>query len=78
MKKMIRQDINAASDTDAGNEKLSAAIDGLKDDFDYFISGLEKLDRTGAEASSQALIIAERLSSSLQENIAEISSAIGG
>lgn len=61
--------IQAAED---GNSKLQDTIEGLKDDFDYIISGLDKLDRSGAEASNNGLIIAEGLQSSLQEVIEKI------
>ena len=63
--------ISAASE---GDSKLAAALDAISDDFDYIISGLEKLDRSGAEASNNGLIIAERLNDALQaaiEGIAE-------
>ena len=75
MKKYARP-VMAAED--AQNEKLTAAISGLKEDFDFLISGLEHLDRTGAEESNQALIIAERMGDALQSCIAEVSGTIGG
>ena len=58
------------------NSKLSDMLGSLKDDFDYVVAGLEKLDRTGAEASNEGLIIAERFQTSIQEIIADISEAI--
>ena len=75
--KRYRKSIQAAEEP-AGSEKLDNAIGMLKDDFDFICSGLEKLGRDGAEAGNNALIIAERLSSSLQDIISEISSSIGG
>ena len=51
-------------------------IDALKDDFDYIISGLERLQRQGANGSNDALMIAENLSSDLQSTITQIASNI--
>lgn len=58
------------------DERLSTAIDELEDDFDYIISGLEKLGRSGAEASNQALVISENLESTLQDVIARIADVV--
>lgn len=74
--KKYRKAIQAAEGQE--NDKLQMAMDGLKDDFDFFLSGLEKLERTGAEESNQALILSERLSDALQNVIAELSAQIGG
>ena len=57
-----------------GSSKLMETLDEIKDDFDYIISGLEKLDRSGAEASNSGLIIAEGIQSSFQDVIDEIAS----
>ena len=69
--KRVRRTIQAAQGDES---KLQETIDALKDDFDYIISGLDKLDRSGAEASNEGLIIAEGLQSTFQEVI----SSIGG
>lgn len=61
--------INAA---DEGSSKLADTLDALKEDFDFIISGLEKLDRSGAEASNDGLIIAERLSNDFADVVSEI------
>lgn len=54
------------------NSKLQDTISDLKDDFDYIISGLDKLERSGAEASNAALIIAEGVSKQFQTYVSEI------
>ena len=54
------------------DSKLQDAISDLKDDFDYILSGLDKLDRSGAEASNNGLIIAEKLRDTFQEVIGNI------
>lgn len=64
-------DITAASDSE--NEALEEQMRNLKDDFDFILSGLEKLDRSSAEDSRIALEIAEKFSSALQETISAIS-----
>ena len=61
--------IKAAEGDDS---KLVLALDGLKADFDYIISGLEMLDRSGAEAANNGLIIAEGLQATLQDVIGQI------
>ncbi len=68
MKKLIS--VTAAKDSD--NSKLLDAIDDLKEDFDYFLSGLEKLDRTGIQERDDGLIIAESIQTSLQDAISDI------
>lgn len=70
MKKMRRVVTAAEGD---GNSKLQDMMDMLKDDFDYVLAGLEKLDRTGATESNQGLVIAEGLSDALQSAISQIS-----
>lgn len=57
---------------DEGNSKLLESLDRIKEDFDYIISGLEMLDRSGAEASNNGLIIAEGLQATLQDVISQI------
>lgn len=66
----MRKSITAANDT--GDSKLQEMIDSLKDDFDFILSGLEKLDRMGASESNDGLIIAEGLSDSFQAVVSEI------
>lgn len=68
-------DIYAAEDN--SNDKLADAIDSLKEDFDYIIAGLERLDRQGANGSNDALMIAENISTNLQGHLSEIASHIG-
>ncbi len=55
------------------NEALDIAMGNLKDDFDFIIQGLEKLERSSAEDSRIALEIAEGFSASMQDTIAAIS-----
>lgn len=74
MKRMIRcsSAIRAAEETD---DRLDEALSNLKDDFDYIVSGLEKLGRAGANSTNDALAIAETLSNNLQgiiDNIANV------
>lgn len=72
MKRLMRP-ISAASGDDS---KLLLAADSLKEDFEFVLSGLERLDRSGAEASNAGLVIAEHLQSAIQSAIAELGDAI--
>lgn len=63
--------VTAAASAD--DSKLLQMFDQLKDDFDYILAGLEKLDRTGATESNEGLVIAEELSDALQSAISQIS-----
>lgn len=65
--------INAAEE---GESKLLDTLDALKDDFEYLIAGLEKLDRSGAESSNNGLIIAEQLQGALQDFINQIADEV--
>lgn len=70
--------LNTIKAAEEGDSKLQDAMTSLKDDFDYLLSGLEKLDRSGAESSNDGLIIAEQLSQSIQQHIENIAEKIGG
>ena len=48
------------------------ALSDLKEDFDYVVSGLEKLSRSGANASQDALAIIENISNDLSASISDI------
>lgn len=61
---------------DTMDERLDNALSDLKDDFDYIISGLEKLGRNGANSSNSALAISETLSNNLQSVIDSIADAV--
>lgn len=61
-----------SAEADEGNAKLQEMMTSLKDDFDYILSGLDKLDREGATEGNEGLMIAESLSDSLQNIVAEI------
>lgn len=52
------------------------ALSNLKDDFDYVVSGLEKLGRSGANASQDALAIIENISNDLSASISDIADRI--
>lgn len=68
--------LNRISAAEEGDSKLQDTIAALKDDFDYVTSGLDKLDRSGAEASNEGLIIAEGLQSTLQDVISQIADKV--
>lgn len=72
--KKYRTSIRAASDSE--DSKLAILMDQLKDDFDYALSGFEKLDRTSASSSNEGLMIAEQLNSALSQAIDDIADAI--
>lgn len=82
MKKVIRSSVEdvrrsiKAAEGETVDDRLDQALSDLKDDFDYAISGLEKLGRDGANASNDALAIAETLSNSIQATIDQIASAV--
>ena len=71
------EDIESAVDINAveepNNEALEELMRNLKDDFDFIMSGLDKLERSSAEDSRVALEIAEKYSACQQETIASIS-----
>lgn len=58
---------------DNGDDAFQEAQRNLKDDFDFILSGLDKLDRSSAEDSRMALEIAENLSANMQGIISDIS-----
>lgn len=82
MKKVIRSSVEAvrrsvkAAENETMDDRLDQALSDLKDDFDYAISGLEKLGRDGANSSNDALAIAETLSNSIQSTIDQIAGAV--
>lgn len=82
MKRVIRSSVEdvrrsiKAAEGETMDDRLDQALSDLKDDFDYAISGLEKLGRDGANSSNDALAIAETLSNSIQSTIDQIASAV--
>lgn len=82
MKKVIRSSVEAvrrsvkAAENETMDDRLDQALSDLKDDFDYAVSGLEKLGRDGANSSNDALAIAETLSNSIQSTIDQIAGAV--
>ena len=73
MKRYIRPITAAAADEDS---RLEDAIDILEDDFEYVISGLEKLGRTNTSARNQALQFASQLHAAIQDTTSEIADNI--
>lgn len=77
MKRLIRNcnnsDIMSAEEI---SDNLKDKLATIKDDFDYLMSGIEKLGRSGANMSKEAEIIAENLASSIQDRIAEVAAQI--
>ena len=77
MKKFVRSftnsDIMSAEEI---SDSLKDMIDAINDDFDYLMSGIEKLGRSGANMSKGAEVIAENLASAIQDSIAEVASRI--
>lgn len=72
--KRFKRTITAA-DENPQSEALHDMISGLEDDFDYIISGLEKLDRSGE--SGMATGLASRLAELLDDVTIEIADTIG-
>lgn len=77
MKRLIRNcnnsDIMSAEEI---SDSLKDKLDNIKDDFDYLMSGIEKLGRSGANMSKEAEIIAENLASDIQDSISEVAAQI--
>lgn len=72
----MKRRIFSASDSE--NERLDEFLDVLKSDFDYILEGLDKLGRNGVNSGNDALAIAERLQSNLQDTINEIAQKVIG
>lgn len=70
---IMSADVLAAEESD---NTLDTVLDTISDDFDYVIAGLEKLGRTGANATQQALAIAENLDNYIQDIIDQIADSI--
>lgn len=77
MKRLIRNcnnsDIMSAEEI---SDNLKDKLATIKDDFDYLMSGIEKLGRSGANMSKEAEIIAENLASDIQDSISEVAAQI--
>lgn len=77
MKRLIRScnnsDILSAEEI---SDNLKDKLATIKDDFDYLMSGIEKLGRSGANMSKEAEIIAENLASDIQDSINEVAARI--
>lgn len=79
MKRVIKSSVNRFNNINAAEEisdNLKDKLATIKDDFDYLMSGIEKLGRSGANMSKEAEIIAENLASSIQDRIAEVAAQI--
>lgn len=72
----MKRRIFSASDSE--NDRLDEFLDVLKSDFDYILEGLDKLGRSGVNSGNDALAIAERLQSNLQDIINEIAQKVIG
>ena len=72
----MKRRIFSASDSE--NDRLDEFLDVLKSDFDYILEGLDKLGRSGVKSRNDALAIAERLQSNLQDTINEIAQKVIG
>lgn len=57
---------------------IDDTITSLKDDFDYVISGIEKLASNGAGGTQDAMVVAEQVSSALQQFISNIAEDVLG
>lgn len=73
-KKFIKKPVMAAEEDDTRLEDL---IDSLEDDFDYAISGLHMLDRSGSGNREAGIAIANDLNEKLQSIIANIGKTVG-
>lgn len=67
--------VESAEDTDV-DESIKNSMDAIKEDFDYIISGLEKLARSGASSSQAASIIIENIQSDFQNHINDIADQV--
>lgn len=75
MKKRIRSTVSVkAAETEV--DKLEETVSELKDDFDYILSGFDKLDRTGAQEHQDALVIAESLQATFADIISQIAEKV--
>ena len=72
MKRILTAQKPIQAANDAIDEKLAAALSELEDDFDYAIAGIEKLGRSGANQSNDAMMICEDLQSAVQQIIDSI------
>ncbi|WP_301003170.1 hypothetical protein [uncultured Duncaniella sp.] len=51
-------------------------MDNVSDDFDYLMSGIEKLVRSGPNASQAAAALLENIQSSLDSFISQVADAV--
>lgn len=79
MKRVIKSSVNRFNNIHASDDisdTLKDKLGTIKDDFDYLMSGIEKLGRSGANMSKEAEIIAENLASDIQDSINEVAARI--
>ncbi len=69
----MKRYIRAAAETD---DTFDNQLSELKEDFDYILSGLEKLGRSGANATNAGKAIAENIQSSFSQFIDQIGNSI--
>lgn len=61
---------------DGVSDTLEDSISALQDNFDYIISGIELLTRSGASTTQEAEVIVEKLGDTLQTYISEIGNLV--
>lgn len=71
----MKRQIIAAEGEDT---RLEDMMDVLEDDFDYIISGLDKLNRDGRESRADGISVAQELHESLDAIISRIADILGG
>lgn len=76
MKRIVASRIMAAESGES--DRFDEMMSNLKDDFDYALSGLEKLSRQGANGRNDALMIGENLGNAIQQHLNDIAGNIGG
>lgn len=70
--------ITAAQDGGEIAETVEDKISTLQDNFDYIVSGIELLGRSGASTTQEAEVIIEKLSDTFSTYIAEIGNLVQG
>ena len=72
----MKKQIIAAKENE--DTRLEDMLDVLEDDFDYILSGLDKLNREGRESREEGISIAQQLHESLDAITVQIADIIGG
>lgn len=69
----MKKKLNKVTGAETVESRLSEIMPMLEDDFDYFMSGLDKLDRSGKDLSDSGYDIAQEFYEMLQEAISKVS-----